>query len=152
VRVAAPAPSAAPAPVATAPARPAPAAAPAPAPPALDTGGGFEAFVAELARTFGALATLFKKHGAASLVDEGGGRVRVRMAGLTPGEERLLADKRNLRALELAYARAFGLNATLEFTAGTGPARAEVERPVVSKDLFTQRIASDFEGTVEDLG
>jgi hypothetical protein len=108
--------------------------------------------VAELARTFGALATLFKKHGAASLVEEPGGSVRVRMAGLTPGEERLLSDKRNLRALELAYARAFGRSATLAFAPGSGPARAEVERPPVSKDLFTQRIASDFEGTVEDLG
>ncbi|MEQ1891038.1 MAG: DNA polymerase III subunit gamma/tau [Planctomycetota bacterium] len=146
--VAAQTPAASPRPAAVqAPAPSAPSAPSAPAP-----GGGFEAFVAELTRTFGALATLFKKHGAASLVVEGEGRVRVRMAGLSPGEERLLADKRNLRALELAYGRAFGNSATLEFTAGSGPARAEVERPTVSKDLFTQRIASDFEGTVEDLG
>ena len=146
-------PAAAPAPAPLAPPRSAPAAAPPPAAaPTPAPGGGVEAFVAELARTFGALATLFKKHGAASLIEEQGGRVRVRMAGLTPGEERLLSDKRNLRALELAYARAFGRSATLEFAPGSGPARAEVERPAVSKDLFTQRIASDFEGTVEDLG
>lgn len=113
---------------------------------------GFDGFLAELGRTHGALATLFKKHGAASLAEDGDGRVKIRMHGLTPGEERLLGDKRNLRACELAYGRAFGRAATLEFTPGAGPARPEPERAAPSKDLFTQRIAGDFEGTVEELG
>jgi DNA polymerase-3 subunit gamma/tau len=159
-----PAPVSRPAPAAS-PLPPPPVAAPTPAPAAAPLAPraaapeeprsaptGFDGFLAELARTHGALATLFKKHGAASLVEEGEGIVKIRMHGLAPGEERLLGDKRNLRACELAYGRAFGRSATLEFAPPGAPARSEPGRPAPAKDLFTQRIAGDFEGTVEELG
>jgi len=164
------APPAPPAPAVASAAAPAPAAAPArresapppppppPAPSAPPAGTGFEGFLAELARTHGALATLFRKHGASALHDDGDGRVRLRFHALAPSETLLLGDRRNLRACEQAYTRAFGRAVTFESAAegaaggGGGAAGApRAERPAPVRDLFTQRIASDFEGTVEDL-
>ena len=156
----APAARAAPPQAHAAPAAPASAPAPAPArrdPPAAAAaplGGGFDGFLAELGRTHGALATLFRKHGSSGLQDGGDGRVQLRFTGLTQAETLLLGDRRNLRACEQAYGRVLGRTVSFELVteAGTGSTgAARVERPAPSRDQFTQRIASDFEGTVEDL-
>jgi len=161
VATAAPTPATSPAPAApSAPQRSEPV--PPPAPATTPAGTGFEGFLAELARTHGALATLFRKHGASALRDGGEGRVRLQFASLAPAEQLLVGDRRNLRACEQAYGRAFARTVTFELGgeasaggAGAGGAggasAARPERPAPPRDLFTQRIANDFEGTVEDL-
>jgi len=109
----------------------------------------FDAFVADLQRTHGALATLFARHGAKVLAENDAGRVLLTFGPLTEGEERLVRDKRNLAACARAYERAFGRPTELEVAASGAPRK--VERPPPTKDLFTQRLAQQFDGTVEDL-
>ncbi|MSR61759.1 MAG: DNA polymerase III subunit gamma/tau [Planctomycetes bacterium] len=115
---------------------------------ALGAAGGWEGFLADLGKTHGALSTLFCKHGP-TLLEEAEGRLRVRAAGLTSEEQRLLSDKRNQRACEQAWGRAFGRTLTLEFSGAA--VRPADERMVQVQDPLTQRVQQHFEGTVEEL-
>jgi len=151
----APAPAAAserPRAVPSSPAGPAPVAAPLAAPvaaPKAATARGWEAFLAELAKSHGALSTLLARLGASAFQLEGG-KLRLALSSLAPEEERQVRDKRNLAACARAYARAFGHAGELEITLGPAPARAP-ETPAPGRDLFTQKVAQEFEGTVEEL-
>ena len=132
-------------------AAPAPAAGPVAAPRAVGAASarGWEAFLADLAKSHGALSTLFARLGASAFQLEGG-KLRLALASLAPEEERQVRDKRNLAACARAYARAFGHAGELEITLGPAPARAP-ETPAPGRDLFTQKVAQEFEGTVEEL-
>jgi len=125
--------------------------APSPEPPgaaAARPAGTWESFLADLGKTHGALSTLLGKHGP-TLLEESEGRLRVRAAGLSGEEQRLLGDKRNQRAVEQAWGRAFGRALALELTGAA--ARPAVERVVQVQDPLTQRVQQHFEGTVEEL-
>jgi hypothetical protein len=145
----APAPSAR----AAAPARaPAPATRPAevlqPAHARAGADGRWEAFLAELRRTHGALADVLARHGAQRL-DESSGGLSLALAGLTPEEERLVGDKRNQRACGEAAAKLFGR--PLVLVLGADAARPAPESQRAGPDPLTQRMVQDYEGTVEEL-
>jgi DNA polymerase-3 subunit gamma/tau len=114
-------------------------------------GGSWEGFLVELARTHGALATLLGRHGPAVLEEEPEGGVRLKFAHLAPEEERLVSDRRNLRACSQAYARVFGREVELELSAGGSPARATAPRPAGARDTLTERLKEMVDGTVEEI-
>jgi len=147
-----PVPSAPPRPepsVATLTAATPPAASPPPATAAARAGegGGWERFLAELGKSHGTLAALFKRQGSACLV-EADGALRLDLRNLSPEEERLVSDKRNQRACAQAGTLAFGRALELAI-GGAAPAPARIR---AAKDPITQRMLEDFEGTVEELG
>lgn len=121
------------------------------APPRAPASAGWEGFLAELGRGRAALAALFARHGAGILEATADGHLRLRLAGLTPEEAQLVNDKRNQRACEEAYAKAFGRAFALELVLTGAAPRVVAERPG-AKDQLTQRVMNDFEGTVEDIG
>jgi hypothetical protein len=111
--------------------------------------GGWEGFLAELGKSRGALAALLARAGASALVEGSDGRLRLRLGGLSPEEERLVQDRHNQRACEQAAAGTLGRGLVLEL-ASSAPRRA-AERASSAKDPMTQRMLQEFEGTVEDL-
>jgi hypothetical protein len=122
-----------------------------PAPAARAGGAGtWEGFLAELAKGRAALATLLGRQGPSSLVVGADGRARLALIGLTPDEERLMADKRNQSACEQAHAKVFGRPLVIELAHASSP-RPAPERAIASKDPLTERMVQDFEGTVEEL-
>jgi DNA polymerase III gamma/tau subunit len=112
------------------------------------TDGRWEAFLAELRKTHGALAEVLAHHGASRLVEDAGGRLDLRLGGLSPEEERLVSDRRNQRACSEAATRVFGRPLAL---ASGGSAARPAESPRASPDPLTQRMVQDYEGTVEEL-
>lgn len=114
--------------------------------------GSWEAFVAELGKGRAALSALFARLGPSLFAGESDGRLCLRLAGLSPEDERLVSDRRNQRACEEAYARVFGRAVALEFVVAGAAPRAGAERPAAAKDVLTQHVLSDFGGTVEEMG
>ncbi len=112
----------------------------------------WEGFLAELGRGRAALAALFARHGAGILEATADGHLRLRLAGLAPEETRLVNDKRNQRACEEAYSRAFGRPFALELVLSGATPRVAVPRTAASGDELTRRVADDYEGTVEEIG
>jgi len=108
----------------------------------------WEDFLAELSKTHRTLAEVLARHGAAGLAEESGGRLGLRLGGLTSEEERLVSDKRNQRACGEAAAKVFGRALVLAFD---GTTRLAAESVKTSPDPLTQRMAQDYEGTVEEL-
>ena len=121
----------------------------APGPAAARQAADWAAFLAELGKSRAALAELFARLGAGVLEGESEGRLRLRLAGLSQEDQRLVSDKRNQRACEEAWAKVSGRALSLELVSGGAPAPGVAERP--GKDSMTQRVMHQFDGTVEDL-
>ena len=121
----------------------------APGPAAARHAADWAAFLAELGKSRAALAELFARLGAGVLEGESEGRLRLRLAGLSQEDQRLVSDKRNQRACEEAWAKVSGRALSLELVSGGAPAPGVAERP--GKDSMTQRVMHQFDGTVEDL-
>jgi DNA polymerase-3 subunit gamma/tau len=117
--------------------------------PAAGTAGRWEDFLAELGKTHGALAALLARQGADNLTEESGGRLNLRLAALSPEEERLVSDKRNQRVCGEAASKVFGR--TLVLALGQDAALSAGEPARRNLDPLTQRMIQDYEGTVEEL-
>ncbi|HEX6885469.1 MAG TPA: DNA polymerase III subunit gamma/tau [Planctomycetota bacterium] len=140
------APSAAPAARVAPPATPPPAREAAPGAPAPT----WDAFLAELRRGRASLAELLARLGPGVLRPGVDGRAHLVLSGLTPDEQRLMADKRNQRACEQAHQGVFGLPLAIDLAQAAAP-RAVPGRTAPVRDPLTERMIQDFEGTMEEL-
>jgi len=148
-----PAARAAPAPSAAAPARAAPPAAPpvrTSEAPAASPAATWDAFLAELRRGRASLAELLARLGPSVLRPGIDGGAHLVLSGLTPDEQRLMADKRNQRACEQAHQGVFGRPLAIDLAQAAMP-RAVPGRTAPVKDPLTERMIQDFEGTMEEL-
>ncbi|MEO0649655.1 MAG: DNA polymerase III subunit gamma/tau [Planctomycetota bacterium] len=101
--------------------------------------------LASLSERHASIADVLRREGR---LEKTPGGARIRFGKLTNDDARLVADKRNRRAVERALSTVIGREIALEMGAEASPPPAPVEE--LPPDAFTTKVADLFEGRVED--